>query len=310
MWKILGVAGLCLAGGAQQPPAGLPPPPPIHGANPAPASSLQPGVLPDAATPEARAAWDAVCKASLGPDAARAPVRAFELALDVRSRNASGGTNDLVAEFRFLEPGYIRVKTVAGKREVGRGPEGDWLFDGSRNEKVVFGVDRAYAEDRRQLDEWSAVARLFVSLTDPRSLRLAGLDVLKGAPPGIPARTQKRAGELSWIRVRSPDFRLIGVTTPSNLFRASLGWDPHSGRVEMALVEEDVASFALRPTAKFVELMQPSPSSGFLVPQRILVTSTEDGRVPPVFTGQSGLDLVVKTSNLRSSLQPEDFRLH
>jgi hypothetical protein len=312
MWKLLGVAVVSLAGGVQQAPPGLPPPPPSPGAGGSPANSLKPGVLPDSATPEARAAWEAICQASLGPDSARAPVRAFELALDVRSRNPSGGTNDVKAEFRYLDvqPGYVRVKFVEGKREVGRGPEGDWLFDGSRNERVVFGVGREYAEDRRQLDEWGAVARLFVSLTDPRSLRLAGLDVLQGAPPGIPATFAKRAGELSWIRARSPDFRLVGVSTPSNLFRASLGWDPKTGRVELALVEEDVAVSALRPTAKLVELRKPQASGGFLVPQIILVYSVEEGRIPPAFTVLAGLDLYVKSSNLRAALQPQDFKLH
>lgn len=295
---------------AQQSPPGLPPPPPSPGASAQPASTLKPGVLPESATPEARAAWDTVCKASLGPDSGRAPVRAFELALDVRTRNASGGTNDLLAEYRFLEPDNVRVKTVEGKREVGRGPEGDWLFDGSRNERVALSVGREYAEDRRQLDEWTAVARLFVSLTDPRSLRLAGLDVLKGPPPAIPAALQKRAAELSWIRARSPDFHLVGVSTPSNLFRASLGWDPKTGRVELALVEEDAVSPALRPTAKLVELQKPQPSGGFLVPQRILIYSVEEGRNPPAFTAQAGLDLYVTKSNLRAELKPEDFKLH
>src|SRR5262245_19080410 len=123
MWKFLGGAALSLAAGAQEPPPGLPPPPAIPGANASPASALKPGALPASARPEARATWDTICRASLGPESGRAPVRAFELALDVRSRNASGGTNDLAAEFRFLEPVYVRVKTVEGKREVGRGPQ-------------------------------------------------------------------------------------------------------------------------------------------------------------------------------------------
>jgi hypothetical protein len=210
-----------------------------------------------------------VCKASLSPGTERSAVHAFELVLGVRARNGTGGTNDLDAEFRYLQPGYVRVKTVKSNKEVGRGPGGDWLVDGARNEKIKLSVGREYAEDRRQLDDWAAVARIFVSLTDPRSLRLAALDVLKSAPLAIPAQLAKRAGELAWLRVRSPDFKLVGASPASSIFRGSLGWDRKTGLVELALVEEDAPDDQLRASARLVEMREPTASGGFLDPKRI-----------------------------------------
>jgi hypothetical protein len=299
-------------GGGQKPPP-LPPPfpgkeVPSGGAN-AVTTELRPGVLPASTTPEAAAAWDTVCKASLAPGTERSAVRAFELVLGVRARNGTGGTNDLDAEFRYLQPGYVRVKTVKSNKEVGRGPGGDWLVDGARSEKIKLSVGREYAEDRRQLDDWAAVARIFVSLTDPRSLRLAALDVLKSAPLAIPAQLAKRAGELAWLRVRSPDFRLVGANPASNVFRGSLGWDRKTGLVELALVEEDAPDDQLRASAKLVEMREPTASGGLLVPKRIFIYSTEEGRIPLAFAVQPGLDLFVTGSNLRATLRPEDFEL-
>jgi hypothetical protein len=321
MSKALGLAALTLAlairgqaaAGGQKPPP-LPPPFPgkevPSGGVAAAATEWKPGVLPPSTTPEAAAAWDTLCKASLAPGAERSAVQAFELVLGVRARNGTGGTNDLDAEFRFLQPGWVRVKTVKSIKEVGRGPGGDWFIDGARNEKKRISVGREYAEDRRQLDDWTAVARLFVSLTDPRSLRLAALEVLKSAPPAIPATLAKRAGELAWLRVRSPDFRLVGANPASSVFRGSLGWDPKTGLVELALVEEDAQDSELRASAKLVEMREPTASGGFRIPKKIFIYSIEEGRMPLAFAVPPGLDLFVTSSNLRAVLKPEDFELH
>jgi hypothetical protein len=274
------------------------------------ASDLKPGELPAAATPEARSAWERVRAASLVPGADHAPVSAFELSIDVRYyRSGTRGSNDFAGVvYRFLAPTFVRVKTVEGNREVLRGPEGDWLHDGARNQTVNLSVGREFAEDRRQLDEWTGVARNFVSLTDPRSLRIAGLELLKSAPPCIPAPLSKRAGEVAWLRVRSPDFRLVGANPGSGLFRASLGYDPKTSWVEIALVEEDLPEGNLRPSAKLIEMGQPAPSQGFFVPKKILVYSIEEGRLPPAFAVPAGMDLVVRSSNLRAALKPDDFK--
>ncbi len=201
------------------------------------------------------------------------------------------------------------MKTVKSNKEVGRGPGGDWLVDGARNEKIKLSVGREYAEDRRQLDDWTAVARIFVSLTDPRSLRLSALDVLASPPLAIPAPLAKRAAELAWLRVRSPDFKLVGADPASKVFRGSLGWDRKTRLVELALVEEEAPDEVLRASAKLVEMREPIPSGGFLIPKKIFIYSIEEGRMPPAFAVQPGLDLFVTSSNLRAALRPEDFEL-
>src|SRR5689334_850645 len=117
--------------GAPGTPPAIPPPPTTSApAKPAdPFAALVPGAIPASATPEARAAWETMCKASTAPGGSAAPVGAFELVVDVRYFGTSRGSNDLLAEFRFLAPSFVRVKIVEGKREVGRGPDGDWLDD-------------------------------------------------------------------------------------------------------------------------------------------------------------------------------------
>jgi len=277
-------------------------------------SGPKPGVLPETASPAARLAWERLCAASLVPETDHAPVRAFELSLDVRYRGGQGGSrgsNDIQALYRFLAPNYVRVKIVEGGKEVVRGPDGDFFFDAGRKQMVALGVGREYAEDRRQLDEWACVARDFVALTDPRSMRIAGLETLAGPPACIPPPLQGRAGQLSWLRVRSPDFRLSGAGASSTVFRASLGHDPKTHWVEIALVEEDVdlpGAPALRSTARLIELRQPTASQGFFAPRRILVYSIEAGRAPPAFLVPAGMDLVVKACNLRAGFQAADFK--
>lgn len=298
-------------GGSGAPPAV--PPPPVASApakGPDPFAALVPGAIPAAASPEARAGWQSTCAASVVPGTKAEPVRAFELTVDVRYRGTGKASNDLKAEFRFLAPTYVRVLLVEGKREVGRGPDGDWLDDGTRKERIRLGVGREFAEDRRQLDQWQAIAKDFVALTDPKSLRIAKLEVLPSAPASLPEPLKKRGGELAWLRISSPDFRLVDVP-PDRLFRASLGRDPKTGWTGLALIEEDVPESALRPSAALLELLEPTPLQGFNVPKNILVHGIEPSRAPTAIAEIAGMDLYlhVPGSSLRASFAPEDFRL-
>ena len=305
---------------SQGKPPELPPPPVAEsGAKPPdPFASLVPGAIPPATTAEARAAWKAMCDASTAPGGGAAPVRAFDLLVDVRyfgslstpgaaPGTASRGSNDFVAQFRFLAPSCVRVKIVEGSREVWRGPDGDWLDDGTRHERIrLFG--RAYQEDRRQLDQWQSIAKDFVGLTDPKSLRIAKLETLPGPPASLPEKLAARGGQLAWVRVTSPDFRLVDAPT-DRLFRAALGRDPKSGWVELALIEEDLPSPELRPTAALLELKQPKPLEGLVVPQNILVHSVDPAKRPVAFADVAGMDLYLRIpgSTLRASFVPQDF---
>jgi hypothetical protein len=302
----------------QQKPPELPPPPVAESGAKTPDAfaSLVPGAIPAAATPEARAAWKAMCDASAAPGGQTAPVRAFELVVDVRYFGASAGggsrgSNDFVAEFRFLAPTFVRVKIVEGKREVGRGPEGDWFDDGTRHERIRLDVGREHQEDRRQLDQWQSIAKDFVGLTDPKSLRIAKLETLSAPPAVLPAKLAARGAQLAWVRVTSPDFRLVDVVAPDRLFRAALGRDPKTGWVELALIEEDLPSPELRPNAALLELKQPKPLEGLVVPQHILVRSVDASKKPLAFAEDAGMDLILHMpgSTLRANFAPQDFAL-
>ncbi len=304
------------AGGGAKPP---PVPPPLPGrelgkdATAAPID-LKPGALPAATTPSARTAWERLCRASLGPGDERLPVTAFELALDVRYRGSASQTNDFDSVYRFLAPGFVRIAIHDAeghdKRVLLRGPTGDWLADLAREEKIQLDVGREYAEDRRQLDETVSVARTFVALTDPRSLRIASVEMLPAGPAGLPEPLAKHARELSWMCLKSPDFRLVGTGAGARLFRATLGFDPKTAWVEMALVEEDGAVGALLPSARLVEMRVPKATQGFFVPQQILVYSLEEGRTPAAFAAPAGMDLWIKRADLRAALKPEDFLIN
>jgi hypothetical protein len=272
---------------------------------------MVPGAIPPATAPDARAAWETMCTASLVPGTRAEPVRAFELGVDVRYRGTARGSNDIKAEFRFLAPAFVRVKIVEGNREVGRGPGGDWLDDGARKERIRLTVGRQYAEDRRQLDQWQAIAKDFVALTDPKSLRIAKLEALPAAPASLPETVAKRGGELRWVRVSSPDFRLVDVP-PDRLFRASLGRDPKSGWVELALIEEDVQSSRLaaeRDAARAQGCRRRSKASWSR--RTSSCTRWESGRAIPAFAATAGMDLFlhIPGSTLRAKLAPADFDL-
>jgi hypothetical protein len=299
---------------APQKPPELPPPPVAGSEAPAktadPFASLVPGATPPAATPEARAAWEAMCAASTAPGGRAAPVRAFELVVDVRYGGAGHGTNDFKAEFRYLAPSFVRVKIVEGKREVGRGPDGDWLDDGTRMERIRLSVGREFQEDRRQLDQWQSIAKDFVGLTDPKSLRIAKLETMTAPPPSLPAKLAAGGRELAWVRVTSPDFRLVDVP-PDRLFRAALGRDRRTGWVELALIEEDLHSADLRPSAALLELKQPKPLEGLVVPQNILVHAIDAAKRPFAFADEAAMDLYLNMpgSTLRASFVPENFAM-
>ena len=300
-----------LQGSRQVPPPPVPPAPAgtVPAApDPAPDPSiaaLVPGAIPADARPEARAAWERVAAGSLVPGTARAPIRAFVLALDVRYRKTPTQTNDLDAVYRFLGPDHLRISTE--KRDLVSGPGGDWLVDRARGEQIRLDVGREYAEDRRQIEETRNVARNFVALSDPRSLRLASLETLAAPPAALPEPLRARAAELSWLRVRSPDFRPIEAGGSARIHRASLGFDPHSGRVSIALVEEDASRAAPSPSARVVELRGSLEAQGYLVPRQILVYSIEPGSHPAAFSPAAGMDLYVKSADLAPALRPDEF---
>lgn len=270
-----------------------------------------PGVIPKSTSQTARELWERVLQASFA-HGERRPVTAFDLALDVRYKASIEKTNDFPnMRYLFLAPGYVRVFTGNQREEV-RGPEGDWLIDRKRNETVRL-TGRENAEDRRQLDETLSIARNFIALTDPGSLRILSLSVLERAPEMLPQSKAKRASELAWLELRTPDFRLANAkprsAEGSPIVRVDLGIDRKDAWVEFVLVVRDVAGFDLDESSVLIQLENPLLIDGLRVPQQILVFGVDATRRPIMFQAEPGSDLYLKakSSRLRAELSPGDF---
>src|SRR5689334_5359994 len=204
--------------------------PPAGGAKaaqaPAPAAKeeLAPGVLPKNATAEARATWTALVDALGAKGAARAPITAFELGVTTRIKSVDQDgnpvqQNDVQVRFRYLavpgKAGYVSraILDAKGNLETMRGPDGDWLWDADKDDRVAL-VGQDYAKDRRELSQTLAIAKNYVALANPASLRIAALERLSAPPPELPAplptlpadSALSRAKQLEWISALSPDF--------------------------------------------------------------------------------------------------------
>ena len=208
-----------------------PPPLPIPSAGEAQTelTKLVPGVLPEGTDPEAIALWKQLTEATLVQGMERRKVTSFRLTFDLRLRPNEGESHDANnTTYSFLAPqGFVRYTLESGRENM-RGPTGDFTVTADGEDIKLEG--REFNEDRRQLDEAVRIARNFVALTDPGSLRIQKLAAGLTAPEGLPASLLKRASELSWIEVVSPDFHLqrdAGKTsqTRTPLFRVLLGLD-------------------------------------------------------------------------------------
>jgi hypothetical protein len=276
-------------------------------------AALVPGVLPAEAAPAAVEAWKRVEAAAFVPGVARAPIVGFELELDVIYRQTAGGaSNDLRAIYKFLAPGAVRIDLK--DRATMRGPLGDWLEDRKLGQNVDLRVGREYEEDRRQLDDTLSIAKHFVALASPGSLRIASLESLPGPPASLPKAREKdydlakRAPALSWLSIRSPDFRLVGGGATAPMARATIGFDPATARVEIALVEEDRPAAGLLPSARMVRIAGGLAAQGYLVPRSLSVYGIEEGSRPPALTTQPGMVLYVIRADLAAKLAARDFQ--
>lgn len=274
---------------------------------------LLPGVLPRDTAPEAAEAWERTCRAHLAPGAERRAVSAFDVTLDVRYKASTTQTNDFQARYRFLAPRYLRA-TTESRREQIRGPEGDWLVDPATQEKLRLDIGRTNEEDRRQLDESVAIAKNFVALFDPRSLRIASLARGAGVPKGLPPGSRARAEQCAWLDVVSPDFQLHRTKPKTKgsvqaAVHVALGIDAQTSRVAFALIHDGAGQAQLSDTTLFIELERFKPLDGFVVPHHIRVYETEPSRRPVEFRSEPSSDIYVVDgkANLRASLVPADF---
>lgn len=284
---------------------------------PAPPAALPaPGALPADASPRALELFEAL----IGPQREQEPIRAFDLSFWMRHRSAEGRQqNDVDARYRFLMPGFVRVELQSG-RELLRGPRGDYLIDKG---EVVPLTARVHVEDRQQLAEAVAIARNFLSLTDPARLRVVRLVARETAPHGLPGEWSERAAQLQWLEITSPDFHLAPrggapAPTPSadpvapRLYRVSLGLSAVDRRPQLVVIHEEVAGApTLSPASMLVELRQHGELDGFRLPRRVHVHEVDLSRSPWEFSARATSELALKpkptTIGLRPTLTPENF---
>ncbi|MEY2808315.1 MAG: hypothetical protein ACK57N_03625 [Planctomycetia bacterium] len=298
---------------------GVPPPPPPVAATPAvPAwldvdgAALEPGKLPSSTREEARKAFELLRAAPRAKLAEPYPLTGFDLRVDLRYRGAEGARNDLPdARWQWLAPDCLRLST-GRKRELLRGPKGDWLVDASRTppEFVELGVAREHREDRRALDEGLALARTVASLFDLRALRLRRVEA--AAPPACPNEAlAARAGELAWLLVETPDLTLppSAEQRPSGMVRALLGYDRVLGLVEQAQLAElrpaaTGEAPGASPPALHVALRDHRLVDGILVPHHFAVHGAGGGGR---LRAEAGMDGYLRGASLKPAFAREQF---
>lgn len=309
-----------------QSPAQTPPAPPASNGEQAPAPAAEippaaprPGEIPPSASARAKDLWAKLLAAASPPvsatpgsPTARAPVTAFDLTFDGRARPESGQSNDFNrARYRFLGPGFVRTSLPSGAERM-RGPEGDWLVDVSKGDRVQL-AGREYAQDRRELSESLNIAKSFVALTDPAQLRIAKLEDLAAPPATVPPSLAAVAPKLDWIAIESPDFHLVSASSrrEAQSFRCQLGLDRATHLPELATIWEDEHGAMVHETALFVRMTKYVDLDQFHVPSQIDVYPADLDVSPFRFADVSSLSLylryLLKESTLRAKLAPADF---
>lgn len=311
---LLPVALLCVAPAPFQ--DAPPPPPPAQATAVAEwldvdGAPLVPGALPKSTAAEARLGFELVRASPRIKLVEPLVVAGFELKVDLRYRGSDGQRNDLPdAAWQWLAPDCLRL-TTGRKRELLRGPKGDWLVDASRTpvETVELGVGREHRQDKRALDEGVALARTLQVLLDMRALRVRRLEA--AATPAVPNQAlAERAKELRWLLLETPDLQLPGEPgkPSSGMVRAVLGCDRATGLVEQAQLAEcrraeGAAAPVPGPVLLHIALRDHRPVDGILVPHHFAVHGLENGKL----RAEAGIDGYLRGATLRPSFARESF---
>lgn len=267
------------------------------------APALVPGQIPPAASAEARVAWLELCKAASGATA-QPRVTSFDLRFDGRAQPVGRETHDFDdARYRYLEPGWIATTLKDGAERM-RGPGGDFFV----KEKIATRLQGSeFATDLRELDDQARIAHSFVSLIDPRALRLRSLALVKGPPPVLPASLVKRASELVWLEIESPDFHCDARSAAPVDSRAWIGTDKQTRLPQLALVARDDRGTIVHESALLVRLEEFKPIDGFQVPHKLRSFQPDLSLSPWSFSEQPVLTLWLKGGSLRPPLAEKDF---
>jgi hypothetical protein len=272
----------------------------------APPTGLTPGQLPANASEGARAAWENLVKAARGE--ASAPIRAFQLKFDATVYSGDKQSNDGETTYKFLAPDCVSMVLASGRERM-RGRSGDFLVD----KNGVYSLKgKEYKEDERELSETLAVAKLFVGLTEPSRLRLASLELLSAPPAGLPESQSKRAAELEWIALTSPDFLARASHDKETLDRVEIGLDRAEHLPALAIVTDP----AKQESAVLAQLEKYQLLDGYRVPSLVTTwrvapaqpgaTARAAGGRPP-FSPRAAVKLWLIDGSLRAKLEPKDF---
>lgn len=267
------------------------------------AGELVPGVLPEGASPGARAAWQELTAATAG--AREGGVRAFDLEFDATARQERQ-SNDFRARYRFLEEGpraFVRITMSQSGRERLRGPEGDFLLQQGQPPLRIEG--RELREDKRELDEAVGIARTFAGLSDPRRLRIARLELLAAPPRELPSNLAKLAAGLRWLELSTPDFRR--GASDGALYRVRLGLEPKTHLPVLAMVAREQGPALELETAQLLQLGDFQEVDGFKIPREVRSFQPDMEQVPRVFSSRSSLELYFLKGTLRPALTSADF---
>ncbi len=288
------------------------------------APALVAGELPANASEDAKALWRKLL------DAARAPIEVedpkthqkvvqpanpakpsgFDLTFSGAAHPTERGSNEFPpTRYRFDARGWVRMTVIDSKRERISGPGGQFLVDASG---VTSLAGREHEEDRRQIREELGIAKNFLALADPKSLRLAKLEKLAAAPSELPLGKLAELGKsLEWLSIESPDFHLFQSKTPNAdaNYRVQIGLDKaqHLPRLASVVELRDGKSW-LESGALLVELANYAPLDGFQVPKAIATYGVDLERMPWGFSKWSSMNLdLLAGGKLRTSFSEADF---
>jgi hypothetical protein len=301
--------------GLRQDPAPAPPP-----ANAPLAQAHEPalvaGQLPASASEEAKALWNSLVAATrVAPDVQKPT--GFDLTFDIRAHPQGVGSNDLPkTRYRFESAhGWVRMtmKQDETTRERLRGPGGDFLID---QHEIVSLKGREHDEDRKQIREELAIAKNFLALADPKSLRLASLAKLSAPPRELPTSNKPRndlasvGKSLDWLSIESPDFHMFQskASKPDANYRVQIGLDPKTHLPRFAIVAELRSGAPDVDGAMLVDLQNYAPLDGFQIPRSIATFAPDLERMPWAFSEWSNMELALASGGtLRPSFTEKDF---
>jgi hypothetical protein len=283
-------------------------------APPAPTTAVAPvelkaGELPANASEDAKALWQKLVAATRVDPLAAKPT-GFDLTFEGEAHQAQRQSNDFPKTRYRFDPsgrGSVRLTMLASGRERLFGKDGAFLLDGK---EVVPLTGREHAEDRRQVNQELSIAKNFLALTDPKSLRVAKLEKLPAPPSVLPKPLVAAGAKLEWLAIESPDFRLFQSTSvaPNANWRVELGLDAATHLPKLVSVTEIGLATMQAESAMLVDFRRYQALDGFQVPAELETYGVDPALSPWKYSRFSTLKLgLCAGGTLRPTFKESDF---